>query len=912
MTNGAMTNGAVIEGAVIEVATRETWADKDVLIVSPAPVFPRDFGNRQRIARICERLTDLGARVHFLLYPAEADWRHRLPLAAMQAHGAAFHAFHIVPPTRGLHTGAMGTHHLRDEWWDPAIGTYLDWLTRLQRFDAAIVNYTWLSKALTHLPDNTLKILDTHDQFSGRKELFLAHGMEPEFFYMEPAEEAAALTRADVVWAIKREEAEVFRTLTDKPVLTVPHMGAVLPRITPPGDYLRVGLIGASNNLNATNFERFLDDAVAYVRRNLTQVEITVAGSVCKVLRPRPERFIRMLGYVDRLEDFYDQIDCAVVPMQFSTGLKIKTAEALAFGKPLIALDHAFEGFHPTHPFHTLTTNAEILIAIERLARSPETLADLAKASLTTAAASEAEVQAGLQATIALNQPIRAGAFWLTLNAEECRTLPMLLDQVLELAEFLSPQIPRLGFLFTGPGLPDDDFCARLAWFGPVVLAGEVTAEARALLPPSLIPADPALIRQHTSGVWIATRHAAGMFRDMPPGTVFVAADALAISHAANPSASDADFISDLAAFGPGQICAASAISAPIAALILRNGWDGVLLPFLRGGWSAPFLAALRGVPVRIAAEDVPMAPALAAGPDQGRAMLDSMATGATVLVEAAAKGRAMTYRLPKGDPLPFALEYLVRAGSVVALDQSVLDRSVLDHETLDQALRGNAGWAPLLQQITALVGYKRAPAAERSSGPEPETVDQAQAIPTAAPPAAAPSAGQGPTLGFSRLSPEQTLLGGETRFSQMQVYRPTGMVLDALDVLFLDAEMAGHPFQRLALRFFFEAGETQIFVRRNDCSADAFQDAASVWQEDDWGRFVIYRLGVTLRSSYDHGLAGADIHLLVEALNAVAQVDAGVAPRLSGEVLDRWGQAAAALKTCDLADRETGPARPV
>ena len=144
-----------------------------------------------------------------------------------------------------------------------------------------------------------------------------------------------------------------------------------------------------------------------------------------------------------------------------------------------------------------------------------------------------------------------------------------------------------------------------------------------------------------------------------------------------------------------------------------------------------------------------------------------------------------------------------------------------------------------------------------------------------------------------------------------MQVYRPTGMALDALDVLFLDAEMAGHPFQRLALRFFFEAGDTHIFVRRNDCSADVFQDEASVWQEDAWGRFVIYKLGVTLRSSYDDGLAGADLDLLVEALNAVAQVDAGMAPRLSGEVLDRWGQAAAALKACNLTDLEADPAPP-
>lgn len=447
-----------------------SWQNTDVLILSPAPVVPLDYGNRLRIHRVCQRLKARGARLHFVLYPAEADWRLRLPVSAFKAHQTLFETFHLVPPTRPLHPGAEGAHHRLDEWWDPAIGSYLDWLARIQRFDAAIVNYTWLSKALDHLPDACLKILDTHDRFSGRKELFIANGLEPEFFYLEPEEEARAFARADVVWAIKREEADVFRTMTDTPVLTLPHIDPVTPLHTARGEYLRIGLIGANNNLNRENFERFLDDCVAHVRRHLTQVEVVVAGSVCRILRPRAESFIRFLGYVDRTEDFYRAVDAVVVPMQFSTGLKIKTAEALSFGKPVLALAHAFEGFQPAHPWHTLADNGEILAAVAALARQPDLLRDLEQASLRAAAATDAEVEAALDASLAPYRKIRQPVFWLALNAREARARPLLVDHVLESADFLRHLFPATGVVFLGPGCPDAELCARLSAIGSVAL----------------------------------------------------------------------------------------------------------------------------------------------------------------------------------------------------------------------------------------------------------------------------------------------------------------------------------------------------------------------------------------------------------------------------------------------------------
>ena len=53
---------------------------------------------------------------------------------------------------------------------------------------------------------------------------------------------------------------------------------------------------------------------------------------------------VRLLGRVDHVEDFYDVIDVVINPVQFGTGLKIKNAESLRYGKLLITTLNGFNG----------------------------------------------------------------------------------------------------------------------------------------------------------------------------------------------------------------------------------------------------------------------------------------------------------------------------------------------------------------------------------------------------------------------------------------------------------------------------------------------------------------------------------------------------------------------------------------
>ena len=48
---------------------RSFWAGKRVLVLSPTPTHPQNFGNRRRINTVCLNLKALGAAIEFAHYP---------------------------------------------------------------------------------------------------------------------------------------------------------------------------------------------------------------------------------------------------------------------------------------------------------------------------------------------------------------------------------------------------------------------------------------------------------------------------------------------------------------------------------------------------------------------------------------------------------------------------------------------------------------------------------------------------------------------------------------------------------------------------------------------------------------------------------------------------------------------------
>lgn len=386
---------------------RNRPAPLEFLVLTPTPTHPQNFGNRKRIYSLCRRLQTLNVRIHLLHYPAESDWRDSIPERSRMDMERCWDSQYIVAPTRKLHTPSVAVDHKLDEWWDPAIGDYLSWLFSRKHFDAIVVNYIWLSKAFDFVPNGVVRILDTHDRFSDRRAMLAAEGLGPEFFHISQEDEAKGLNRADIIWAIKDDEGRFFSTLTERTIVTVAHADETRPvtRIQHSGDseYLTLGFLGASNTINRQNVRSFLKVAIPLFRRYLAPIRLKIGGSVCDLLGElRGEPGVALTGKLDDVRKFYADIDAAIIPMGFGTGLKIKTAEALAASIPIIANSHAFEGFDAKHPWHMLATHEALAEACIELAFQRELLDDLRHASVDAQLAILDKVSRSIQSSVEL------------------------------------------------------------------------------------------------------------------------------------------------------------------------------------------------------------------------------------------------------------------------------------------------------------------------------------------------------------------------------------------------------------------------------------------------------------------------------------------------------------------------------
>ncbi|MDZ7812121.1 MAG: glycosyltransferase [Ideonella sp.] len=393
-----------VSGLTLDVGTMR-MEGADILVLSPTPTHPPDQGNRKRIFAVCKELQARGARVHFVYYPQEW-WFDFLPHDLVREMTAAWDSFHVVPTSRHTYNPPTGQDYTIDEWWDESIATTLKWLFKRQHFDAFIVNYAFMSKALELAPPNVLRILDTHDLFTGRRQLLEQHGLKPEFFYTTREQESIAVQRAQLVWAIKEEEAVIYRSMANVPCITMPHAEptAQVARIRRCDDegVLVIGMLGSGNVINVQNARAFVEAALPIFEARAAKVLIRYVGSMCARLGDLAEvEGVELAGPVATVEAFYRDVDLVVIPLAFSTGLKIKAVEAFAAGVPIVAMGHALEGIPVAHAWHQCHTMEEVAEVCCEIAQQPELLTALTAATHATHARIQHQVQAALDATIA-------------------------------------------------------------------------------------------------------------------------------------------------------------------------------------------------------------------------------------------------------------------------------------------------------------------------------------------------------------------------------------------------------------------------------------------------------------------------------------------------------------------------------
>ena len=85
----------------------------------------------------------------------------------------------------------------------------------------------------------------------------------------------------------------------------------------------------------------FVENVMPYVT-----ADFTIVGRGFEQLEKRLTRKnVHVVGTVGDIAPYYYSSDAVVSPILFGNGMKVKTAEALMFGKPLFASDEALEGY---------------------------------------------------------------------------------------------------------------------------------------------------------------------------------------------------------------------------------------------------------------------------------------------------------------------------------------------------------------------------------------------------------------------------------------------------------------------------------------------------------------------------------------------------------------------------------------
>lgn len=363
-----------------------------VLLASPIPTHPQDQGNSARIYSFGRMLQSAGIIVHFLYYQMEGLTRAQQ--AEMEACWDHFHP--VACPSRAMEATGEG-HYRLDDWWDPTVARVALELHKRWRFSAVIASYVWFSGILDAFGSDVLKVLDTHDVFGGRADRFREAGLQPEWYYTTPEEEARGAARADIALAIQDDEAAYFRRLGHKDVRVVGHIVPLRKRLPRPAGAsdITAGYLASGNPINVNSFEELRRCLGANGTRRMRFV---VAGSICGKLPAHPEPF-DAIGRLDHVDEFYNSVDLVINPMTFGTGLKIKSVEALFQGLPLVATDVAMVGLPVRHPFHRFASVEALAAGLDRM--DADDLDALARASRECSAEYAAGVRAAFRGLVA-------------------------------------------------------------------------------------------------------------------------------------------------------------------------------------------------------------------------------------------------------------------------------------------------------------------------------------------------------------------------------------------------------------------------------------------------------------------------------------------------------------------------------
>lgn len=323
---------------------------KRILVVSPTPSHPQNAGNRARIFNLLSALVERGHKIYFVHVKKERFGDNK----RMREEWSGFHSlnYHCSLYNRKqlkLESWKKGILRIFlkdiyfpykiDDWWDSAVDSFIINLHRKHYFEVIIAEYVFFSKVLDLFGQDVLKVIDTHDIFTDRHKKYIKYGVMPGFFYTTKREEAKGLNRSDLILAIQENEANFYKTITNKKVSTIGHPVKLKTPKTKKRLNKSILFVGSNNIPNVKSISYFIKNIFPKLKKNEPNLSLYIVGNI---KNNKDFQVIEMpsgckaIGEVDNLGPYYQYADIVVNPVLFGSGLNIKMIESLGYGKPTV------------------------------------------------------------------------------------------------------------------------------------------------------------------------------------------------------------------------------------------------------------------------------------------------------------------------------------------------------------------------------------------------------------------------------------------------------------------------------------------------------------------------------------------------------------------------------------------------
>ena len=350
-----------------------------VLFIAPAFPVPAYSGGSIATLRTLQSIHSL-SEVDLLVPPPESDREANLALLQRLLPNIAVHTYQPreVQPTRfEMYTTAAKSAVTRESYWasmwvNPELRAAVASLVAQNGFD--LVHCDWLQPAVSLRGLDLALLIRTLDvHFVGMRdwaESLPTRDRLRKSYWRKEAErfrrfEAATLGAATTVVAVSAEDEAVLRGEGVTNIVTIPPPREVEPELTSAANAPCMALFTGRLDMavNREAFFLFADKIWPHMRaESRPHVRVVFAGGFPDAQMRRHASGCGIEIHAPLSDDearlFFAEADIFLAPVASGTGIKIKTLEAMAHGKPMIGFRGAFRGVPVEHGVNALITDS--------------------------------------------------------------------------------------------------------------------------------------------------------------------------------------------------------------------------------------------------------------------------------------------------------------------------------------------------------------------------------------------------------------------------------------------------------------------------------------------------------------------------------------------------------------------------